>query len=116
MTESSPPPIVIVNGTRDSEGEAWIGDFSHDEGFWVALRIDKDQVEDFEEVYDNFMRLGITFDITEYADKVVRQGESGDLWPSIEELEELKSVYGHNLKDMDGQNGNNQDNTQRLDL
>ncbi|MGN7439102.1 MAG: hypothetical protein ACTHOO_10730 [Alcanivorax sp.] len=117
MTEASPQPIVIVNGTRDHEGEAWIGDFSHDEGFWVALRIDEDKVEDFEEAYDNFMRLGISFDITEYADKVVQQGEPGDLWPNHDEFNELKRVYGRgNLKDMDGQNGNNQDHTERLDF
>tara|TARA_R110001592_G_scaffold16881_13_gene71708 strand:+ start:2176 stop:2529 length:354 start_codon:yes stop_codon:yes gene_type:complete len=116
--EDKTAPIVLVNGTRDNDGEAWIGDFTHSEPFWAALRIAENKIDDFHEAYERFQDHGISFDIEDYAEKVVKEGKPGEYWPSDEQFSNLIRAYGDkNIKDMSSNSGNDAGSSpQALDL
>lgn len=98
--------IVLISGTRDDEGNLSFNDENPDgEPFWVAVKIAADKVDDFNEALERYENLGTNIDMTLYAEKIVKQGSIAEAQPSGSELQELRAVYGDNLKEVSNQNG-----------
>jgi len=86
--------IVIVNGTRDENGDAWIGDFSYEQAFWAALLIPPEKEEEFYEALNLYNDMGTKFEINNFASEIVKEGIDGKTYPSKDQLNALELAYG----------------------